>query len=179
MKQTIILLLLLAPLVSMNKGMGSQALVPKKDESVEPTPVVIELTTEERIVAILKDSGFSHSMQRIILAQAKHESGGFTSRLARQHNNIFGMKHPGRGPTYSRGPYARAEGRKGYASYLSIDSAVTDYIMYKRRRQIENAIDAKTYVYHLKKKHYFEAKPDRYLRAVERWMLSDSTVRNF
>lgn len=177
--KTLILLLLLLPVVSMNKGLEATAYSPKKVKKAVVADS-ITLTIEERIVTVLRDSGFSRTMQRIILAQAKHESGNFKSRLARNHNNIFGMTHPGtRHFTTSLGPLARAEGRGGYASYTSIEHSVADYILYKKRRQIEDSEDVSAYIYQLKRKHYFEARADKYLKAINRWMLSDTTVRNF
>ncbi len=163
---------------SLNKLDGETRLL-EVTPLIELTPID-SLTTEEKIVAVLVDSGYSRTMQRIILAVAKHESGVFTNPLSKYHYNFFSMQHPKRRATLSVGPMATAEGRRSrYGSYLSIDSAVTDYLMHKRYLKLPDATSAKQYVYAMKAKGYFEDNPERYLRAIWKHMKADSTVRNF
>lgn len=142
--------------------------------------VPIELTTEERIVAVLRDSGFTRVMQRIILAQAKHESGRFTNPLTINHNNIFAMMDPGKWrKTTSLGPYGEAEGHRGFASFATIEQSTRDYILYKRDRKIADTTNEIAYIRELKRHRYFQANVDLYIKAVQYWMARDSTVRNF
>lgn len=170
MKTFIAVLLLLTPLAAQNRTIHLSLYVPKE----------FVLTVEERVVAVLRDSGFSRTMQRIILAQAKHESGNFTNPLTVNHNNIFAMHHPGKSrPTTSLGPWGRAEGRTCFASFASIESSVTDYILYKKSYGIVDKENERGYVYELKRHRYFEASTELYIRCVQRWMAADSTVRNF
>lgn len=143
-------------------------------------PELIKLTTEERVVAVLKDSGFTRIMQRIILAQAKHESGKFTNPLTINHNNIFAMMDPGRWrKTTSLGPYGEAEGRRGFASFATIEQSTRDYILYKRRIKIADTKNEIDYIRDLKRHKYFQADVNLYIKAVQYWMARDSTVRNF
>lgn len=171
MKTTIILLFILVPLAAANRGISATRWSPRED--------VGTLTTEERIVMVLRDSGFSRPMQRIILAQAKHESGGFKNSLTVYHNNVFAMLHPRQRRTLSMGPWAKAEGRGGYGSYASIEDATRDYILYCRFMNVQQKTDAKSYIYQLKRLWYFGDNRERYLRGVQYWMRQDSTVRNF
>lgn len=171
MKTAALLLLLLIPVSAIN------AVYPRPVEEVMPASIVF--TKEERIVAVLKDSGYSREMQRIILAQAKHESGEFTNPLTVKHNNLFAMRHPKRRSTLSLGAFAEAEGRGGYASYSSIDSAVADYILYMRFAAVQPMPDAESYITQLKNKKYFTDRTSRYFGGVAYFMKRDSTVRNF
>lgn len=151
------------------------ALLPMLSEKkvVKEEKIVIDTiktyTTEERIAKVLSDSGFSLRMQRIIVAQAKLESGCFNNNLTKKHNNLFGMRHPRIRKTYSIGAYARAEKRNGYASYNSIDSCVTDFIYYYRSIKAYDTT-VEQYVKHIKKKGYFEANEKQYVRSLIKLM---------
>ena len=169
MKTIILLLLMLLPTMAMNRAFT-------KITKIE----AINLSVEERIVKVLRDSGYSRQMQRIILAQAKNESACFKSLLSVRHNNIFGMMHPGRKTlTFSLGGHGYAEGRYGYAVYSSIDSAVADYIQYRKRMSIPSSDDPTTYILALKKKGYFTSDVKEYIRNVRFWMRRDTSVHNF
>lgn len=172
MRTTFILLFFLVPVIQSVPG---KSFSPLGGDDLS----TLELTQEEKIVAVLRDSGYSAPMQRIILAQAKHESGGFTNSLAVYHNNVFAMLHPSRRRTLSLGPLAKAEGRGGYGSYATIEDATRDYIMYCRHMGIDPKESATDYIYQLKRKRYFTDNVTRYLRGVQQWMKSDTTVRNF
>ena len=54
--------------------------------------------TREQVMAELKRQGIPHP--EIVLAQARHETGNFTSRLCRVQHNLFGIKHNGKYATY-------------------------------------------------------------------------------
>lgn len=61
----------------------------------------------------------------IVLSQAIIESRHFTSKLFKENNNLFGMKHPSRRPTTSLYSY------NGYAYYESIDDCILDYLLWQ------------------------------------------------
>jgi len=65
----------------------------------------------------------------IILKQAKLESGWFTSRLFKYHNNLFGMHYPRTRDTYSD-RYTIADNGSRVASYGSWQSSVLDLLLY-------------------------------------------------
>lgn len=76
----------------------------------------------------------SDALSRLIIAQAMHETANFTSGLARDDNNYFGMKVPKyRKTNYIFGPSVKHnppsnEGRGKYASYLTIANSVCDLL---------------------------------------------------
>jgi uncharacterized FlgJ-related protein len=135
-------------------------------KSIEPS-----LTKEQIITNKLVTCGYSDTLLiSLIIAQAKLESGNFTNRLTRHHNNIFSMQHPKKRPTTSLCGCARAENRDGYASFSSIESAVEDYVLYLEFSKITKISTSEEYVRLLKKKKYFESSEKKYLRAITKLM---------
>lgn len=61
----------------------------------------------------------------IVFAQAVLESGGFTSRLTKENNNIFGMRKPSKRPTTSVGV------SHGYAVYEDWRESIEDYGLFQ------------------------------------------------
>lgn len=62
--------------------------------------IMCSAQTTEQVRDEIRRQGLPHT--DIVLAQARLESGNFTSRLTKTHNNIFGIRH---GKKYAR--YAR------------------------------------------------------------------------
>lgn len=86
---------------------------------------------KERIFNELVRLGVDTLSAKVFTAQAHLESGGFTNPLTKKHNNVFSILHDkSRKLTTSLGPYAKAEGRAGYASYASIEAAVQDFLYF-------------------------------------------------
>lgn len=54
--------------------------------------------TKEQVKAELHRQGVPHA--HIVLAQARLETGNFTSRLCRDNHNLFGIKHNGKYARY-------------------------------------------------------------------------------
>lgn len=70
---------------------------------------------------------YKHGVEHIpfVLAQARLESGNFNSELFVANNNAFGMKHPGRRATTSRGS------AKGHAFYATVEDCAEDYALWQ------------------------------------------------
>lgn len=112
------------------------------------------------------------SLARIVLAQAYLESGSFESELTTVHYNVFGMTYPRRGKmTTSVGPLARAEGRNGYASYLSYKSSTLDLMLLLEYYKLPKIKSATHYVHYIKSKHYFEADERQYLQTLKKHLI--------
>lgn len=93
-----------------------------KNEITDTLVVHGEKFTEEKLIELLKDCNFKYPY--IILAQAKLESGNFTSALFRSNNNMFGMKKPRKRATTS------SSEKNGYAYYRDWIDCVYDYGFY-------------------------------------------------
>ena len=76
-------------------------------------------------ISLMYDLKIEHP--RIVLAQMKLESGNFSSGLAKNNNNYFGMKHPRSRPTMSIG------NNNGYATFKSWSYSVLDYAIWQRK----------------------------------------------
>lgn len=63
-------------------------------------PFSVYCQTAERVAKELIKQGIPHS--RIVLAQARLETGNFTSRRCREDHNLFGIKHGKRYARYAR-----------------------------------------------------------------------------
>lgn len=131
----------------------------------------IRLSVEEKIRRVLESKGVPEFTIQLIIAQAKHESGNFTNRLTRRHNNVFSMMHPRVRKTTSLGALARAEGRNGYASYASIEDAVLDLLLYfDNFHYPDTYMTTWQYARLLKKKGFYEDKYERYARGIATFM---------
>lgn len=100
-------------------------------EHNSPTSLIIALDSwgekelnDENILAFMEFVGIEHA--HIVLAQMKLESGHYKSKLAKENNNYFGMKHPSRRATTSLGS------KNGFASYKNWACSVLDYALWQR-----------------------------------------------
>lgn len=114
-------------------------------EHNSPTSLIIALDSwgekelnDENILAFMEFVGIEHS--HIALAQMKLESGHYKSKLAKENNNYFGMKHPSRRATTSLGS------KNGFASYKNWVYSVLDYALWQR-----------TYASNLSEKEYLDS----------------------
>lgn len=113
------------------------------------------------ILDILLENGVEEELSQIILAQAKHESGNFTSNIFWENNNPFGMKCPRKRPTTCIGT------NRGHGVFNSIEDAVIDYVWWMEFNNIPfNEKNTRKYVQLLKNKRYFEDDINRYYKAV-------------
>lgn len=85
---------------------------------------------KERIFNEFLRLGVDTLSAQIFTAQAHLESGGFTNKLTKDHNNVFAVLHSNYRKTTSLGGTGKAEGRSGYASYASIEAAVQDFLYF-------------------------------------------------
>ena len=130
-------------------------------------------TIEGKLIKILADSGYSVGMQKIMLAQAKLESGNFKNNLTKKWNNVFSMLHSSKDP-YSIGNWARAEGRSGYAVYKSIEESIYARIWYSRRWNYPDNVSPDEYVRHIKSKGYFTGNEQEYLKCIKALIKRDA-----
>lgn len=80
--------------------------------------------TDETALCFMQQIGIEHP--HIVLAQMKLESANYTSKLALENNNYFGMKRPRKRATTTIGE------KNGYASYKSWVHSVLDYALWQK-----------------------------------------------
>lgn len=110
---------------------------------------------------LLIEQGFLPDTAKMIVAQAAHETGNFSSPIFLYQNNPFGMKLP-----ETRRTTALREER-GHAVFESIASAAEDYRLYYLARKYPIYWkDTDTFVEALKRNAYFEGDLEVYKKAV-------------
>lgn len=110
----------------------------------DPYPAVevmprMELPTMEDSVAY-EISKLDFKYPHIVLAQAKLESGNFTSTLFQNNNNMFGMKMPSRRPTTAIGKKA------SYANYNTWVCSIQDQKIYYSK-YLDHKTEEEVYTY--------------------------------
>ena len=145
----------------------------KNTETKDPDVVYIlpaaDLTyksDDQRIYEAARAKGLNKFMSKLLVAQARHETGNFKSRLFRKHLNAFGMMKR-RSDTLAINSLGRAEGRKGYATYQNIDDSTGAVIqLLKERKCPMNFTSARQYAKWLKLKGYYSDKESNYSNAL-------------
>ena len=109
-----------------------------------------------------------------VIAQARHESADFTSKVYRDNNNPFGMKVPGkRGFLGTQGTPAPASEGKGmyYARYESDTVAFQDFLKYLRAVRFPVGLTTvDQYAKALKERGYFGDTLANYTKALKKWL---------
>ncbi len=82
--------------------------------------------SEEALIDLLRKTNIKYPY--IVLAQAKIESGNFTSKIFKSNHNLFGMKEPNVRTTTALGT------KSGHAYYSDWVSSVYDYAMFQNNR---------------------------------------------
>lgn len=84
--------------------------------------------------------GYGSVPAAVIVAQARLETGNFTSAIFRENRNAFGLKLPKVRPTLATGE------ARGHATFASVDDSVRDYMLRQRAFNIPNTSDAAQYI---------------------------------
>jgi flagellum-specific peptidoglycan hydrolase FlgJ len=111
-------------------------------EATYPEPSMvpdIQLNTmEDSVTYEINKLNFKYP--HIVLAQAKLESGNFTSNLFQQNNNMFGMKMPSRRPTTAVGK------KSSYAYYNTWICSIEDQRIYYTQ-YLDHRTEEEVYTY--------------------------------
>ena len=132
---TIIILLLIGWLSGTNNYIINR--ITHKTQVVDTVQVQGIAFSEEALIDLLRSSNIKYPY--IVLAQAKIESGNFTSRIFKQNNNLFGMKEPNLRTTTALGT------KNNHAYYTSWISSVYDYAMFQNNRM--HGVDSESEYY--------------------------------
>lgn len=145
-------LLLLVPLVVLFLKLSKI----KKRQTVMTTTDKSEAT---KVLTYLIAFGVKPQQARFITAQAGHETGNFTSAIYKENNNCFGMKFPRLRKTMATGI------NKGHAVFNSLHDCIKDFLLYYRFVSLLEVYSSiEEYVSALKKRNYFEADLNEYVR---------------
>jgi uncharacterized FlgJ-related protein len=101
----------------------------KRTTKVEEKKEISDEFSEENLILYMKEIGMKFIP--VVLAQARLESGYYSSSIFRENNNLFGMKVARIRRTTNIGEH------RGHALFKSWKDSVLDYLYYQ-----------KTYLYH-------------------------------
>lgn len=105
-------------------------------------------------------------LRKYVVAQAKHETGNFESRVFLQNNNAFGMKNPFRRVTTSLGG-----DHNNYARYADVGDSLQDLFLWFDMRNFPTEVTSvDEYAFLLKSGKYFEDDLDNYSNGLRYWM---------
>lgn len=140
--------------------------------SQEPYPAVevmpmIELPTMEDSVAY-EIAKLDFKYPHIVLAQAKLESGNFTSTLFQNNNNMFGMKMPSRRPTTAIGKKA------SYANYSTWMCSIQDQKIYYSK-YLDHRTEEEVFAYLSK----YYAEDSRYVQKLQKIIQKEKLKEKF
>ena len=132
---------------------------------------------DQQIYNAAIEEGFTTISAKLIVAQARIESGDYGSNVFKNNNNLFGMKYVGQ-PIAQRGTLAPLNERSCngncdgdyYAKYNSPADSTKDLVgrLYKKTRkgigfdEIKNATDSIDFANKLKQRDYFGATASSY-----------------
>ncbi|MBN8789431.1 MAG: glucosaminidase domain-containing protein [Terrimonas sp.] len=115
------------------------------------------------------------SVALLIVAQAKHESSNFTSKVFLQNNNAFGYKYVGQSGAV-QGTAAPASEGGYYAKYDSVEDSALEVVNWWKRRIRQGVISdwsdintTETYAAALKKAGYYGDSLSNYTAALKKW----------
>lgn len=91
---------------------------------------------EKIITTITTNAGIPKKLTELILAQAKHETNNFTSKVFIENNNAFGYKHIEGGRFQMQAGRRSPEGNQ-YAHYATLENSTRELIAWIMRRLIE------------------------------------------
>ena len=99
-----------------------------------------------------------------IIAQAEHETGGFTSPIFEENNNMFGMKEPSIRKTTAKGT------SRGHAVFDNLEDSIADLVLYFEHFNYPfHFVNLSAYVNYLKERGYFEDTIENYYNGTSKW----------
>ena len=134
------------------------------------------LKARDKIIEnIVLDKGYSETLAKLITAQAKVESGNFTSHLYLTTKNAFGYKCVKNNPLQIGCKVKSPEGDY-YASYKSLNDSVLEILYWLRRREkegkfiIKDLTDSVSYAKALKKAKFFGGTAEAYSHLMNQYL---------
>lgn len=110
--------------------------------------------------------GKYRKLRKYILAQWMHETGRQTSRVWKENNNGFGMKHPVKRKTLSKGADFN-----NYAIYSNGSNSVNDLLLWLDYNNSPLEFDnVEAYSAFLKRKGYYEDSYDNYTNCLKYYL---------
>lgn len=135
-----------------------------------------------RVLSTAASAKIPFYAQKLVAAQAMHESANFSSNVYQKNRNAFGMKMPSvRKSPYIQGAGTAApasEGATPYASYATLEDSVKDVLhLYAYNGVNWSAIKSPAdFAAWLKQKSYYGGDQLAYTAALSKWMETMSDI---
>jgi len=102
----------------------------------------------------------------LIVAQARHETGDFKSKVFRNQKNAFGMKH-----ATKRHQLGFDIDNRTYRTYGSVEQSTKDLLLlYEWNNLDPNITSANEFAQELKNDCYYEVPATEYARGIDRFL---------
>lgn len=134
--------------------------------------VLIDTTNEfneQNLTAYIKSKNLKHP--HIVYAQAKLETGNFTSTIFRENNNLFGMKYVHDFKSSRKRPTTAIGSKYSHAVYKHWKESVDDYLLWQQMFK-KTPIEKENDYFNLLGKRYAEDK--RYVKVLKTIILTDT-----
>jgi len=106
----------------------------------------------------------------LVIAQAKHESANFTSKVYKTDNNPFGMKVPSK-REFLGTPGMKASDGGNYAHYESDSVAFKDLLKWMRATRFPTDCETvEQYAAELRARKYYTDSLANYTKALKKWL---------
>lgn len=130
---------------------------------------------ENTILTTATNTGIPRTLAQLIIAQAKHETNNFTSKVFTENTNAFGYKHIEGGRFQMQAGRRSPEGNQ-YAHYSTLENSTRELIAWIHRRLVERKfpqLDTITtptqYAALLKKCGYYTDRTSTYATGLKKW----------
>lgn len=106
-----------------------------------------------------------------IEAMARHESGNYTSKIAKENNNIFGMGFPYSRPAANEGTTEHKIERQFMSNYKSYDQAIEDLLLWFDYNNFPTDLErVEDFAERLRMKGYYTDTLNNYTKALKKWL---------
>lgn len=130
----------------------------------------------QRIYNAARSMGINDTLANLIVAQARHETGDFTSKIFKENNNAFGYTFVAGGQYQLPSKGRIADNKQPTAMYASVEDSTKEMVAWLQRREKEGKLKMselttpEAYAAALKKSGYYTDAESRYLTAMRKWL---------
>ena len=89
-----------------------------------------------------RNAGFPDLLSRLLVAQAQHETGNFTSNFFKRYNNAFGYSYVRGGKWQLATPGTVADNGQPIAAYKNVENSTMEVVEWIKRRVQEGKFPA-------------------------------------
>ena len=129
---------------------------------------------ENQIRQAVKGTRYSPLLP-LIVAQAKHETGNFSSNIFREANNAFGMGVPAFRKSLRNGSFTNKKGEV-FSKYETVFDSAKDLLLWFDSQKFPvvnpsgNTLDVFEYAAALRNRRYYTDSFENYVNGLRRWL---------